>query len=69
VSQPKYPDVAVRFEGKMSWHPIAAVRRVQLALEAAGVDAAEVSAFAKEATSGDYRNLRATIRRWVTVSE
>lgn len=69
MSKPKYPDVVVRFGNSASWHPIAAIRRVQLALEAADVDADEVSGFAKEATSGDYRKLLATIRRWVTVEE
>lgn len=69
MGEPKYPDVVVQLGGKISLHPIATVRRVQRALETAGIGPDEVSAFAKEATSGDYRHLTATIRRWVTVQE
>lgn len=41
--------------------------RVQGALKHAGVGEDEVQEFREEATSGDFNNLLAVVRRWVTV--
>lgn len=65
--EPKYPNITVQLVGQ-DGNAFAIIGRVQRALRDADVDPAEVSAFAAEATSGDYDNLLATTMRWVDVA-
>lgn len=61
---PKYPDILYSLpDGENANLIIAQVRR---ALMRNGVGVDEVKAFTDEAMSGDYANVFATCKRWVT---
>jgi hypothetical protein len=66
MSQPRYPDVTVKLAGR-DGNAFAVLGAVSRALRKAGVPAAEVDAFRKEATSGDYEHLLRTCMKWVNV--
>ena len=72
---PKYPEVSVKLldgdgndladkEAGNAFNILAKVRR---ALRDSGISAAEIDAFGKEATKGDYDHLLQTVMKWVTV--
>ena len=64
---PKYPDIFVQLTGEPgnAFYIIGAVAK---ALRRAKVDKAEIDAFQKEATSGDYDHVLVTAMKWVTVN-
>ena len=61
----KHPEVQVDLIGE-DGNAFAILGRVSRAMRRAGVSKAERDAFMKEATSGDYNHLLATVMRWVT---
>jgi hypothetical protein len=73
MTGPRYPDVSVRLVGQdgNAFYVLGAVRR---ALQAAGVPAADVETFTREATTGrtdgltGYEHLLVTVLRWVDVT-
>lgn len=62
----KHPEVVVKLVGE-SGNAFAILGAVKRALRREGVAEAEVDAFYKEATSGDYDNLLRTCAQWVTL--
>jgi len=63
----KHPKVKVQLTGT-DGNAFAVLGAVRKAMRRAGVPAAEIDQFTKEASSGDYNNLLATAMRWVDVS-
>ena len=61
----KHPEVQVDLIGE-DGNAFAILGRVLKAMTRAGVPKSERDAFMKEATSGDYDHLLATVMRWVT---
>jgi hypothetical protein len=63
----RHPEVTVQLIGRdgNAYAILGAVRR---AMEAAGLDPAEVDEFTRQATSSTYDNLLATCLRWVEVT-
>ena len=66
MSNVRYPNVTVPLVGE-DGNAFAILGRVQRALRKAGVPKEEIDAFIKEAMSGDYDALLATVMRWVEV--
>lgn len=66
MTDPRYPDVTVELTGT-SGNAFSIIGTVRNALRRAKVPADEVSAFQKEAMSGDYDNVLAAAMRWVDV--
>jgi hypothetical protein len=64
---PRYPAVRVQISGQ-DGNALMVIGSIQAALRKAGVTSAERSAFATEATSGDYNHVLRTAMAWVTVS-
>lgn len=64
---PKYPHVKVKLVGK-DGNAFFILGRVQLAMKQGKVPDEEWQAFRKEATSGDYYHLLATVMKWVDAS-
>lgn len=62
----KYPNITVKLT-KTDSNAFAILGAVRKALKRGGVPAADVEAFTKEATAGDYDALLATVFRWVDV--
>jgi hypothetical protein len=62
----RFPKVTVKLTGE-DGNAFAILGRVRKALRRAKVSAEDLDAFTKEATSGDYDNLLATVMRWVNV--
>lgn len=63
----KYPDVEVKLTER-DGNAFAIIADVGLSLRRAGVSADEIAEFRREATSGTYDELLATVQRWVAVS-
>ena len=61
----KHPEVQVDLIGR-DGNAFAILGRVRTAMRDAGVSNKDIEAFTKEATSGDYDHLLATVMRWVT---
>lgn len=64
---PKYPHVKVKLIGK-DGNAFSILANVRKEMRRAHIAEEEISAFFKEATSGDYHNLILTCMRWVEVS-
>lgn len=62
--EPKYPNITVKLAGE-DGNAFAILGRVAKAMQRAGIPTEEISAFRKEATSGDYDHLLQTCMRWV----
>lgn len=62
----KYPNITAKLTGQ-DGNAFAIIAAVTKALKRNGVDAATVSEFVAEATSGDYDHLLRTAMRWVDV--
>jgi hypothetical protein len=62
---PKHPDVSVDLLGA-DGNAFAIIARVRKAMRRSGLGEAELQAYTDEAKSGDYANVLATTRRWVT---
>jgi hypothetical protein len=62
----KYPEVKVKLVGE-DVNAFFILGTVRAALRAAGVSQEEIQAFVREATSGDYDHLLATVMAWVEV--
>ena len=67
MTEPRFPHVSVKLTGK-DGNAFVILGRVKEALRRGGASADERAEFFAEATSGDYRNLLATVARWVKVS-
>jgi len=65
VSDVRYPEVEVQLIGETA-NAYAILGRVMLALRRAGAPKADLDAFEREATAGDYDGLLQTCMRWVT---
>ena len=63
----KHPEITVQLTGS-DGNAFSILGRVQKALRKAGVPREEQDAFMKEAMSGDYDHLLATVMRWVDVN-
>ena len=63
----KYPKIKVKLTGRDS-NAFVMIGAVSVALRRGGVPNAEIDTFRKEATSGDYNKVLATIMEWVRVS-
>lgn len=63
----KFPFVTVQLVGE-DGNAFAILARAQRAMREARVDRADIDAFIKEATSGNYDHLLQTVMRWVEVS-
>ena len=66
MDTPKYPEVVVELSGQ-DGNAFLILARVDRALRQAGVSKEERTAFASQATSGDYNDLLTTVHEWVTV--
>lgn len=66
MSDVKYPSITVPLVGG-DGNAYYMLGKVIRALKKAGIDEEEISTFKKEATSGDYDHLLATVMRWVNV--
>lgn len=66
-SGPKFPHVKVKLVGN-DGNAFAILGSVKNAMRKAKVPSEDVSAFMKEAMSGDYNHLLATCTEWVDVS-
>ena len=64
----KYPQVKVKLVGE-DGNAFSILGRVTKALRRAKVSEEEINLFRKEATSGDYNNLLATVMNWVGEEE
>ena len=64
--QPKHPDIHVELVGH-DGNAFNILGRCQQAARRAGLPKAEIDAFIKEATSGDYDNLLQTCMKWFEV--
>ena len=64
-TQPRYPQVHVKLVGE-DGNAFAILCRVRKAMKDAKVPSAEIAAFTKEATSGDYGYLLRTVMEWVS---
>jgi len=62
----KYPKIHVKLVGE-DGNAFSILGRVQGAMRRAKVPKDEIKAFQKEATSGDYDHLLATVMKWVDV--
>ena len=62
----KYPDVVVDLEN-VDGNAMSIIAKVARGLSRAGVPAAEITEFKREATSGDFDNVIQTAMRWVEV--
>jgi len=62
----KYPEVKVKLSGE-DGNAFAVLGQVKSAMRRAGIAQEEISAFIKEATSGNYDELIATCMKWVEV--
>lgn len=62
----KYPEVSVELIGQ-DGNAFFIITRTSNALKFAGVPQEEVTAFQKEAQSGDYKNVLSTVTKWVNV--
>lgn len=67
MTEPKYPDVEVELSGE-DGNAAGMIARTSKALRRAGADASELAEFRAEATSGNYDNVIATIKKWVEIS-
>jgi hypothetical protein len=66
LSTPKYPAAIVRVDVTgPDGHAFAILRKAFAALQAAGAPQADLDAYRKEATAGDYENLLEVTSRWV----
>jgi hypothetical protein len=65
--EPKYPGVEVELSGQ-DGNAFAIIGATRLALRRGGVPPEEISAFTKEAQSGDCGNVLQTAMKWVTMS-
>lgn len=63
----KFPDVHVELTGH-DGNAFMVMGRVSQAMRRAGVDKADIDAYQKEATAGDYNHLLVTTMNWVDVS-
>ena len=61
---PKYANVAIKSKG-LDGNALGIVSAARRALEKAGAPSTEISAFFKEALSGDYDNVLQTTAKWV----
>lgn len=62
----KYPEINVPLVGE-DGNAFSILGRVKRIMRRAGIEDSEWKAFQKEATSGDYDNLLATVMRWFAV--
>lgn len=60
----KYPDIRVKLSGE-DGNAFFILGKVLRAMDKHGVSEEEKKQFEKEATSGDYDNLLATVMKWV----
>jgi hypothetical protein len=60
---PKYPDINIPLIGE-DGNAFAILGRVARIARNAGLPKSEIDAFQKEATSGDYNHLLATVVEW-----
>ena len=66
LGAPKYPAAIVRVDlTGPDGNAFAILRKAFAALQAAGAPQADLDAYRKEATSGDYERLLEVTRRWV----
>jgi hypothetical protein len=66
LSAPKYPAAVVRIDlSGPHGNAFAILSKAFSALKAAGAPQADLDAYRKEATAGDYANLLEVTRRWV----
>ena len=66
LSAPKYPAAIVRVDlTGPHGHAFNVLGKATAALRAAGAPQADLDAYLKEATSGDYEHLLEVTRRWV----
>ena len=63
----RYPQAEVNLSGE-DGNGFVIVARTRRALRRARVSDAEIDAYSKEATDGDYDHLLGTTMRWVTTS-
>ena len=63
----KYPDIEVKLVGE-DGNAYAIIGRVRQALRDHGVSKEEETEFVRDATSGDYNHLLATVTDWVRIS-
>lgn len=68
MDEPRFPHVSVKFLGE-DGNAFMIMSRVRAALRRAGASQSDIAEFGREAMSGDYRNLLATVARWVTVDD
>lgn len=68
MADPRFPDqlVTVELSGP-SGNAFAIIGNVKQAMRASGAEDEEVKQFTEEAMSGDYDNVLATARKWVTL--
>jgi hypothetical protein len=64
---PKHPDIKVNLIGTDS-NAAVLIGKTRHALRMARVPNEEISEFTKQATSGDYDNVLATIGEWVEIT-
>ena len=64
---PKFPNAVFEI-GDCDGNAFAILGRVRKVMKRAQVDQADIDAYTKEATSGNYDHLLATTYKWVTVS-
>ena len=62
----RHPEIRVSLVGE-NGNAFAILGRVRKAMRGAGVDEEETQQFFREATTGDYNQLLATVMAWVTV--
>ena len=67
MNEVKYPKVKVKLVGK-DGNSFSIIARVAEAMKKKKVPDEEISAFRKEAMSGNYNHLLRTCMEWVTVS-
>jgi hypothetical protein len=63
---PKHPDIQVELIGT-DGNAAVLIGKVRHALRLARVPAQEITEFTKQATSGDYNHVLATIGEWVEI--
>jgi hypothetical protein len=64
---PKHPDITVELVGT-DGNAMMLIGTVRRALRRARVPAEEITEFTKQATSGDYDTVLATIQEWVEIA-
>lgn len=67
MAEPKYPYIEVQLSGE-DGNAFFIIGRVSKALRHDGVDADEIKAFQREAMSGDYAHVLATVAATVSVA-